>query len=72
LCSKGTCPKQQTYSSLPPSIHPADLAATIRAGFAAAQASPATAAGDSAAARHALADGRLQLKRLEEMLGMQR
>ena len=51
---------------------PADLASTVRAGFEAARASPATAAGDATTARHVLADGRLQLKRLEEMLGMQR
>ena len=58
--------------SLPPFPSPADLAATVRAGFETARDSPAAAAGDAATARHVLADGRLQLKRLEEMLGMQR
>lgn len=53
-------------------MHTADLAATVRAGFEAAQASPASRSGDAVTARHVLADGRLQLKRLEETLGMQR
>jgi len=57
----------------------AELAATIRAEFERAKKNGAGAGGgrDSAASttlaiKHAIADGKLQLKRLEEMLGMQR
>lgn len=49
--------------SAPPSAHP-DAAAAVKAGFVAA------AGARDGAAKHALVDGRLQLKRVREMFAM--
>lgn len=55
----------------------AELAATIRAEFERAKGKGGgggknAATASAQAIKHAIADGKLQLKRLEEMLGMQR
>lgn len=49
--------------SAPPSVR-ADAAAAVKAGF------QASAGARGGAARHALADGRAQLKRVREMIDM--